>query len=46
MDDKNSQFPIADSHGRLKCAELWGGTQNRDSEVSAGKVIGSIRKEK
>jgi len=42
MHDKYSQFPIADSNGRLKCTELWGGTQNRDSEVSAGKVIGSI----
>ena len=42
MHDKDSPFPIADSHGRLECKELWGGIRNRDSEVSAGKVIGSI----
>ena len=42
MLDKDSPFPIADSRGRLKCTELWGGIQNQDSEVSAGKVIGSI----
>ena len=42
MYDKDSPFPIVDSHGRLECKELWGGIRNRDSEVSAGKVIGSI----
>ena len=42
MHDKDSLFPIADSHGRLDCKELWGGIRNQDSEVSAGKVIGSI----
>ena len=42
MHDKNSPFPMADSHGKLECKELWGGISNQDSEVSAGKVIGSI----
>jgi hypothetical protein len=42
MHEKETQFPIADSHGRLECKELWGGIRNRDVEISAGKVIGSI----
>jgi hypothetical protein len=42
MHDKDSPFPMADAHGRLECKELWGGIRNRDSEVSAGSVIGSI----
>jgi sigma-B regulation protein RsbU (phosphoserine phosphatase) len=42
MFDKDSPFPIADAHGRLECKEIWGGIRNRDIEVSAGKVLGSI----
>ena len=42
MHKKDSPFPIANSHGRLECKELWGGIHNKDIEVSAGKVIGSI----
>ena len=42
MQDQGSSFPIADSNGRLECKELWGGIRNRDAEVSAGNVIGSI----
>jgi serine phosphatase RsbU (regulator of sigma subunit) len=42
MKAKASPFPIADAHGRLECKELWGGIRSRDSEVSAGNVIGSI----
>ena len=42
MDEKESPFPMANSHGRLECKEIWGGIHNRDIEVSAGKVIGSI----
>ena len=42
MHEKDSLFPIADSQGRLECKDLWGGIQNQDIEVSAGKVIGSI----
>ena len=33
---------MADSDGRLECREIWGGIRNRDIEISAGKVIGSI----
>jgi hypothetical protein len=33
---------MANSYGRLECKELWGGIRNKDIEVSAGKVIGSI----
>ena len=42
MHENENLFPIANSHGRLECKELWGGIRNRDIEVSAGKVIGSI----
>ena len=42
MHEKESQFPIANSHGRLECKEVWGGTHDQDIEVSAGKVIASI----
>ena len=35
-------FPTVNSHSRLECQGLWGGIRNRDIEVSAGKVIGSI----
>ena len=33
---------MANSHGRLECKGIWGGIQNKDAEVSAGKVVGSI----
>ena len=42
MHEKESPFPIANSHGRLECKKIWGGTHDRDIEVSAGKVIASI----
>jgi len=42
MHEKESPFPMANSAGRLECKEIWGGIRNRDIEVSAGKVIGSI----
>ena len=42
MQEKNSPFPIANSQGRLECRELWGGIQNKDMEISAGSVNGSI----
>jgi hypothetical protein len=42
MHEKDSLFPIANSQGRLECKEVWGGIRNRNIEVSAGKVIGSI----
>jgi len=42
MHEKESPFPIVNSHGRLECKEIWGGIHDRDVEVSAGKVIASI----
>ena len=45
MSEKDSPFPMANSDGRLECKDLWGGIRNRDIEVSAGKVIGSIYSE-
>ena len=42
MHEDKTLFPIANSHDRLECKELWGGIRNQDAEVSAGKVIGSI----
>ena len=45
MHGKESPFPIANSHGRLECKEIWGGTYNRNMEVSAGRVIASIYSE-
>ena len=42
MNTEKTTFPIADSDGRLECKEIWGGIRNRDIEISAGKVIGSI----
>jgi serine phosphatase RsbU (regulator of sigma subunit) len=42
MHEKESPFPMANAAGRLECKEIWGGIRNRDIEVSAGKVIGSI----
>jgi hypothetical protein len=42
MHKKESPFPIANSHGRLECKEIWGGIHDRDIEVSAGKIIASI----
>jgi sigma-B regulation protein RsbU (phosphoserine phosphatase) len=45
MHENETLFPIANSHGRLECKELWGGIRNRDIEISAGKVIGSIYSE-
>ena len=42
MYEKGSLFPILNSDGRLECKGIWGGIQNRDTEVSAGKFKGSI----
>lgn len=42
MDAKHSPFPTVDLSGRLECKRLLGGTRNRDTEIAAGKVIGSI----
>ena len=42
MNEENLPFPTADSQDRLECKDLWGGICNRDIEISAAKVIGSI----
>ena len=42
MNGAETPFPMANSDGRLECREIWGGIRNRDIEISAGKVIGSI----
>jgi serine phosphatase RsbU (regulator of sigma subunit) len=42
MHEEDSQFPTVNSQSRLECKGIWGGIRNRDIEVSAGKVIGSI----
>ena len=42
MRAKDLAFPIVDANGRLECKEIWGGTLNRDTEVVAGRAIGSI----
>jgi hypothetical protein len=42
MQEESSQFPVVNSHGRLECKGILGGIRNRDIEVAAGKVIGSI----
>ena len=41
-EEEETLFPVANSDGRLACKEIWGGIRNRDIEISAGKVIGSI----
>ena len=42
MHEENSPFPTVNSHDRLECKGIWGGISNRDTEIAAGKVIGSI----
>ncbi|MEJ2171058.1 MAG: hypothetical protein P8X90_36675 [Desulfobacterales bacterium] len=42
MNEEETLFPVANLDGRLECKEIWGGIRNRDIEISAGKVIGSI----
>jgi len=42
MHENDSQIPIVNPQGRFECKGIWGGIHNRDIEVAAGKVIGSI----
>ena len=42
MNEENSQFPAVKSSQRIECKVIWGGIQNIDTEVTAGKFIGSI----
>ena len=45
MHRNDSPLPIANAQGRLECKELWGGVHSKDTEVSAGRVLGSIYSE-
>ena len=42
MPEKDTLFPMADSQDKLECKEIWGGIQNKNVEISAGNVNGSI----
>ena len=42
MHAQNSPPPDDNSQGRLECKGIWGGISTRNTELSAGKVIGSI----
>lgn len=42
MDEDNAPIPSNESPSRLECSGVWGGIRNRDLEIKAGKVVGSI----
>ena len=42
MNEEDSQFPNVKSRQKFECKVIWGGIQNIDTEVTAGKFIGSI----
>jgi len=42
MNVEDSQFPNVKSRQRIECKVIWGGIQNVDAEVTAGKFVGSI----
>lgn len=42
MHEEDSQFPNVKSRQRIECKVIWGGIQNIETEVAAGKFIGSI----
>ncbi len=42
MHEEDSQVAAVESPLRLECTGIWGGIRNRDIEITAGKVIGSI----
>jgi len=42
MNEKDLQFPNVKSSPKFKCQKIWGGIQNLETEVTAGKVIGHI----
>jgi hypothetical protein len=42
MIQEDLQFPNVKSRPKLECKGIWGGIQNLDTEVTAGKVIGYI----
>ena len=42
MHEEDPQVAKVESCSRLECKGIWGGIRNRDIEITAGKVIGSI----
>lgn len=42
MPKKLFQSPNNESDSKLECSGVWGGIRNRDLEIKAGKVIGSL----
>ena len=42
MHEEDPKVAKVESPPRLECTGIWGGIRNRDIEITAGKVIGSI----
>ncbi len=42
MNEEDSQSLKVKSRQRIECKVIWGGIQNLDAEITAGKLIGSI----
>jgi hypothetical protein len=42
MQEKEPKVAKVKPPPRLECTGIWGGIRNRDIEITAGKVIGSI----
>ena len=42
MHEEDPKVANVESSPRLECTGIWGGIRNRDIEITAGKVIGSI----
>ena len=42
MHEEDPQVANVESCSRLECTGIWGGIRNRDVEITAGQVIGSI----
>ena len=42
MHEEDPKVADVESPLRLECTGIWGGIRNRDIEITAGKVIGSI----
>ena len=42
MQEEDPKVAKVTSPPRLECKGIWGGIRNRDIEITAGKVIGSI----
>ena len=42
MHEEDPKVAKVEPPTRLECTAIWGGIRNRDIEITAGKVIGSI----